>query len=177
METVLFHPKVVHLPIALGLLMPLVAGWAVVALLRGGVGAARQWWLAVVLQAVLVGSAMVSMKTGEHEEERVEDLVGESAIHEHEEAAEGFVWGAGAVLALMVTAGALHGRARWSETIAGLATIGTFAVLFLGYRTGAAGGHLVYDLNAGAAYAKPAHPAAQGGEHGHDHDEHEHDDD
>lgn len=151
MDSLFFHPKVVHIPIALGVLMPLLAAGLLVAWWRGWLPA-RSWALVVALQAVLLGSGMVALQTGESEEERVERVVPEQAIEEHEEAAELFVWASGGVLGLMVLALAIHRRKAGLPTAA-VATLGTLAVLGLGYRTGKAGGDLVYRHDAASVYA------------------------
>jgi uncharacterized membrane protein len=154
MDTLLFHPKVVHIPIALGVLMPLLAGGVLLAWWRGWLPA-RTWVLVVALQGVLLASGMVALQTGEAEEEQVERVVSEQAIEEHEEAAEAFVWASGGVLAVMLLAGALGSR-RAGLPIAAAATLGTLLVLGLGYRTGQAGGALVYEHGAAQAYSGSA---------------------
>lgn len=89
---------------ALGVLMPLIAGGLVFAWWRNWLPW-RAWLVAVGLQIVLVASGVVALRSGEVEEERVERVVSESLIEAHEEAAEVFVWGSGG-------AGADAGRRR-----------------------------------------------------------------
>ncbi|HEU5073611.1 MAG TPA: hypothetical protein VFU02_05550 [Polyangiaceae bacterium] len=151
MDTLFFHPKVVHIPIALGVLMPLLAGGVLLAWWRSWLPA-RSWLLVVALQAVLLGSGIVALQTGEAEEDRVERVVPELAIEEHEEAAELFVAASGGVLTVMLLAGALGARRSGLPTAAA-ATLGTLVVLGLGYRTGQAGGSLVYEHGAAQAYS------------------------
>jgi hypothetical protein len=141
MDTLLFHPKVVHIPMALGVLMPLIAGGLALAWWRNWLPW-RSWVVAVGLQGVLLVYGVVALGTGESEEERVESVVSESLLEAHEEAAEVFVWGSGAVLVIMLVAAAL-GRKRSALPMAAVATLGTLVVLGLGYRTGQAGGSLV----------------------------------
>ena len=142
MDTFLFHPKLVHLPIALGVLMPLVAGGLLLAWWRQWLPG-RAWVVAIALQAVLVASGIVALRSGEAEEDRPEPFVAGSAIEAHEEAAEAFVGASGGVLAVMALALALSTR-RSGSVAALAATVGTVVVLGLGYRTGQAGGDLVY---------------------------------
>lgn len=157
MDSLLFHPKVVHLPIALAVLMPLVSAGLLLAWLRGLLPR-RAWIVAVALQALLVASSVVAMRSGEGEEDRVESVVAESAIEAHEEAAEAFTYAAGAALALFAAASLLpEGVARGA---AGAAVMGSLLVLGLGYRVGQAGGELVYRHGAAAAYASSATAAA-----------------
>ena len=130
METFLFHPKLVHVPMALGVLMPLVAAGLALAWWRGWLPA-RAWLVAIALQLVLVGSGVLALRTGEADEERVEKVVPERLIEAHEEAAEAFVGASAVVLAGMLLALALASR-RAGPPTALAATLGTVAVLALG---------------------------------------------
>ncbi|MCC6214641.1 MAG: hypothetical protein IT376_07215 [Polyangiaceae bacterium] len=156
MESLLFHPKVVHVPMALAVLMPLLAGGLWLAWWRQWLPA-RGWAIAISLQVVLLGSGALALRTGEAEEDRVERVVAERYLEAHEEAAEVFVAASGVVLALMLAAAAL-GRRRAALPTAAAATLGTLVVLGLGYRTGRAGGSLVYEHGAAQAYAAPGAP-------------------
>jgi len=159
MDSIFFHPKIVHLPMALAVLMPLVGAGLAVAWWRAWLPA-RGWVIAVVLQALLVGSSIAALRTGEAEEEVVERVVAESRIEAHEEAAEAFTIAAGVVLGLMVLAlGA--SRTRVGLPVALAATVGTTVVFGLGYQTGQAGGELVYRYGAAAAPVSSA-PGAPG---------------
>ncbi len=154
MDTLFFHPKIVHIPVALGVLMPLIAGAILLAWWRNWLPP-RSWALAVALQAVLLGSGILALQTGESEEDRVEQVVPEVAIEEHEEAAEIFVWVSAGVLGMMLV-GLVAGRRKAGLPVAAAATLGTVVVLGLGYRTGEAGGDLVYRHDAASAYAVSA---------------------
>ena len=150
MDQLIFHPKVVHLPIALAVLMPLISGGVLLGWWRGWFDR-RVWVLVFSLQAALVGSGVLAMNTGEHEEERVEEAVAERYIEAHEEAAEAFVWAAAALLVLM--AGPLvlkDGRARQAVSLG--AFLGTLVVFGLGFKAGEAGGKLVYKYGAAQVY-------------------------
>jgi len=167
------HPKLVHLPIALAVLMPLITTGLLLAWWRGALQR-RTWIVAIALQTMLVGSGLLAMRSGEADEERVESTVSKTAIHAHEEAAEGFVFASAGVLALTLGAGLIR-RERAALAIGGTAVAGTLVVLALGYRTGQAGGELVYRHGAAAALAteqgaQPVQPpaAATGGHHHND---------
>ena len=150
MDELLFHPKLVHLPVALAVLMPLVTGGVLLAWWRGWFDR-RVWVLVFALQALLVGSGALAMNTGEKEEERVERVVAEEHIEAHEEAAEIFVWASGAVLLLMAVPLVLpNGRTRQALLLGGF--FGTLIVFGLGYRAGEAGGRLVYQYGAAQVY-------------------------
>jgi hypothetical protein len=120
--------------------------------------------VAIALQLALVGSGVVALRSGEQEEERVERVVAERLIEDHEEAAEAFVWAAGAILVLQVLAGMLA-REALARGVAAAAVAGTLLVLFLGYRTGEAGGRLVYEHGAASAYTTGAGGGAKAGVH------------
>lgn len=158
------HPMIVHLPIALGVLMPLIAAAILWAWWRG-VLPRPAWWGAVALQGMLVLSGVAALRSGEADEERVEEVVPESAIELHEEAAQVFVAGAGLVLALAIAAALLKDEAR-AKQVAIASAAGTLLVLYLGYRVGEAGGELVYRHDAAAAWASAGAPSEAGGEAG-----------
>lgn len=150
MDQLLFHPKVVHLPIALAVLMPLLTGSVLLAVWRGWLDR-RVWVVLLVLQALLLASGALAMNTGEREEERIEEVVPERHIDAHEEAAEAFVWASAAVLFLMALPLAIsEGRAR--RLLALGAFVGTVVVLGLGSKAGEAGGELVYVHGAAQVY-------------------------
>jgi hypothetical protein len=161
METLLFHPKLVHVPIALAVLMPLLAGGLAVAWWRKWLPW-RGWIVAVALQTVLLGSGALALRSGDAQAERVERVVPEAALEQHEEAAEAFVWASGIVLAMMIAAAALRSR-RVGLPVAALATAGTLVVTGLGYRAGEAGGRLVYQHGAAQVYAQPTGGTAVAG--------------
>lgn len=151
MDALLFHPKLVHVPMALGALMPIIAGGLLLAWWRDWLPR-RGWFVAIGLQSILLGSGIMALRSGEAEEDRVERVVAERYIDAHEEAAEVFVWASGGVLAVMILAAAL-GSGRSGLPTAAAATLGTLLVLGLGYRTGQAGGSLVYQHGAAQAYS------------------------
>src|SRR5690349_22637683 len=150
------HPAVVHLPLGLAMLMPALAAGFAYALWTGRVGH-RAWLSVVALQALLLASGLVALKTGEAEEDRAEAVVPESAIHGHEEAAEQFVWAAGATLALAGLAPFFRQRPV-ERALTGAMVLATLVVAGLGIRVGHAGGQLVYVHGAASVYV----PAAPG---------------
>jgi hypothetical protein len=136
------HPALVHIPLGVAAVLPLVAfalagGWAAGWLPR------RSWWLAVLLQAIVLGGGLWAQRTGEQDEEIAEDRVSEAVIEAHEEAAEGFVWASGALLLLMVAAGGLP-KEGFARGLAVAGAVGSLATAGLGLRVGHAGGEIVY---------------------------------
>jgi uncharacterized membrane protein len=160
MELMPLHPKLVHLPIALAVLMPFVS-FGLAAAWWTGFLPRRAWLVAVALQAVLVVGALASLRTGDADEERVERVVAERFIDQHEEAAEAFTWAAGAVLLLALVPLALRDD-RTARRVAAAAVLGTVVVTGLGYRVGEAGGRLVYRHGAAVAWSGGAAARAGG---------------
>ncbi len=151
MNSVPLHPSIVHIPIALAVLMPLVAGGLLLAWWRGWFPR-RVLIVAVLMQATLVGTSFAALETGEGDEERVEKvLASEAGLEAHEEAAEGFFLATIAVLVLM-GAGALIPKESVGRGALAVAVVGTLVVAGLGYRVGHAGGELVYLDGAARAY-------------------------
>lgn len=152
------HPAIVHFPIVLAVLVPILASVVFWAIERGHVS--RWSWLAVAaLQLAVVGSGWAAIETGEHEEERVERIVAERHIEAHEEAAERFL--ALAVLALpLAAAGLLAGRL--GAVNRGLTLAISLAVLAAVADTGHEGGELVYRHGAASAYLEPGGANAGG---------------
>lgn len=150
------HPAVVHFPIALAILVPLLAA-LVLGAIRGGIVPARGWLVVVLAQFLFAGSAWFAAETGEDQEERVEKVVAERHIETHEEAAE-WLFRIAVVGALVSGAGLLAGRAGSIGRIATLA-VGVAAIA-ASVQAGRTGGALVYEHGAASAYAGKHLPAA-----------------
>jgi uncharacterized membrane protein len=143
------HPAIVHFPIVLAFLLPLVVGVAWFAV-RRGVPATRAWTGVVAFGALLFFSAWLSVRTGNQQEERVEDAISaEQPLHAHEEAAERFLVIAGIALALLPLglAGGRLGQA--GRVVSAVASLGLIAAV---YPVGKSGGELVYEHGAAQAY-------------------------
>lgn len=144
------HPAIVHLPLALAMLIPLLALGLAVAIHRGKL---PRWVWAVALgsQLLMVGAGFVGMQTGEGDEERVERVVPESAIEAHEEAAELFVWSAAGVAVLFVLGVALP-KPSWRSGAMAASTVAAVAVAALALNVGRLGGELVYQHGAASTF-------------------------
>jgi uncharacterized membrane protein len=143
------HPAIVHFPIVFAVLLPIVAVAALWAI-RRGTPVRRAWLFPLVLAAALSVSAFVAVKSGQAQADRVENVVGEGAVHGHEEAAELFLVLSGVLLAVVAVGLAPGVAGRAARTVATLAALGLLAA---GYRVGASGGDLVYRHGAASVYA------------------------
>ncbi len=146
------HPAVVHFPIALAVIIPLFAFIAAVAISKRFVPP-HTWIAIVLLQGLLVGSAWFALETGEDQEERVEEVVAENYIEEHEEAAERFMWLAAIGLGVLGT-GLLPGGAGAVGRVIGV--LATIVILGAAIPVGHSGGELVYKHGAANAYLPAA---------------------
>lgn len=150
------HPAVVHFPIVLAVLLPFFMIGALIAVRRGA-RPKRAWALPAGLALLLLMSTYVAVKTGEAQEEIVESVVAERVIHEHEEAAEGFLIAVG-ILTLIGGAGLVRGRV--GQVARGIALAGSLAVLVMGARVGHSGGEMVFKHGAASAYVSGGVAAA-----------------
>lgn len=142
------HPLVVHFPIVLVVLLPIVAVVALWAIRKGA--APRRAWLAPLAVGIaLTVSAFVAVRTGSAQEDRVERVVPEQAIDTHEEAAERFLVLSG-VLVLVAATGLARGTIGQAGRL--LTTVGALGLVAAGVQVGHSGGQLVYRDGAASAY-------------------------
>ena len=156
------HPAVIHFPIVLAVVLPIVAlvGTIVV---RRGVAPLKGWGVAVLLAAALAGSAWVATETGEEQEERVERVVGERALDSHQDSAKLFTIAAAVVVVISLAGlrrGALGAFAR------GVTLAGSLVLVGMAFNVGRLGGELVYRHGAASAYTRGPTTNAAGGEVG-----------
>jgi uncharacterized membrane protein len=144
------HPAVVHFPIVLTFLLPLVALGALWHARRNP-GSRGAWMLTVALAGALTASAWMAVETGEGDEEGAEQVVPEAALESHEEAAERFLLLSAGIL-LVAGAGLLRGRIGTGARLA--TTAGAFGLVVAGALVGHSGGELVYRHGAAAAHAQ-----------------------
>ena len=142
------HPALVHIPLGLAIIMPFFTVLVYI-LIRQGRLDARSWLLPVILQLVIVAFSFVAMKSGENEEDKVEKVVKEVFIEEHEEAAK--VYLATAILSLAALAFGLKEGAK-KDTVRSASILLLFAAMGAVMYTGKLGGELVYKHGASSAY-------------------------
>lgn len=143
------HPALVHLPLALAVLVPLVALFVWLGQ-KSGKLSPQTWMLVIGLQLLLVGSGYLSMQLGENDEETVEHFVkNEAAIETHEEAAELFVFSEAALLVLIIAAGFL-GKIPYLKPFSVLTSV---VLMITALNAGHTGGKLIYEEGAAQAYS------------------------
>lgn len=150
------HPAVVHFPIVLMFILPLVALGAAWAIHDGA--RLRNWGWAVLVAAALTGSAWIAVDAGHDQAEKVEKVIGERLVEQHEDAGDLFTYAATVVLGLSLL-GLLRGATGKTSRV--LTVLGAVVVAVLGVRAGKYGGELVYQHGAASAYAQPAPGAAE----------------
>jgi uncharacterized membrane protein len=146
------HPAIVHFPIVLALLLPLLIGGALWSIRRGAV-VRRAWFVPTAFAAALVASAWLSVQTGDAQSERVEQVVGAAPLDSHEDLAEAFLTSS-VVMAVLTAAGLLGGRPGRAARV--LTGVGSLALAGLVVRGGHTGGELVYRHGAANAYTAAA---------------------
>jgi len=147
------HPAIVHFPIALFILAPIVALgslWAI----RKGARPVRAWGLTLAVLGALFITTWLAVETGENDEDVVERVVPRDAVHEHEEIAETFLLLTGVVL--VVSAAGLVPVPAVARTARILGTVGTFVLVVIGWKVGHTGGDLVYKHGAASAFTELA---------------------
>ncbi len=134
------HPALIHFPIVLMIFLPVVAVGALLAI-RGGLRPSRAWAFPLGLAAVLAVSSFAAVRTGQAEEERVDEQVPTTMIETHEEAGERFLILSG-ILVVVMAAGLIRGGVGRAARVVGVA--GALALTVAGYQVGHSGGQVVY---------------------------------
>jgi len=153
------HPAIVHFPIVLTVLLPLLVAGAFL-LARKGTPIRTAWLGVTAAAALLAGSSWLAVETGEQQEERVEDITGETAVETHADRAELFLYFAAGTL-LLTAAGLARGRVGQAGRVA--ATAAALALLPAGYLVGHSGGELVYKYGAAQAYVSATSAGGEAG--------------
>ncbi|MEO8083733.1 MAG: DUF2231 domain-containing protein [Ardenticatenales bacterium] len=145
------HPVIVHFPIVLMILQPIVLIGAFMAVRRGA-SLKMAWGVAAAFAVLLAISAFAATQTGEDTEREVKNTIGQELIEEHAEGAELFrnLAIVGAVIVLI--AFALGGAGRAARMVSPVFAIG---LIWFGYQAGHSGGALVYEHGAASAYSTP----------------------
>ncbi|HYD54687.1 MAG TPA: transglutaminaseTgpA domain-containing protein [Gemmatimonadaceae bacterium] len=142
------HPLVIHFPIVFAVLLP-IAVIAALVTIRRGASPRRAWTPPLALAAALTLSAFAATQSGGAEEDRVERVVGEQALHEHEEAGERFLVLSG-VLLLVAAVGLAPRTVGQAARV--VTAVGAIVLVGAGLQVGHSGGSLVYQHGAASAY-------------------------
>ncbi|MCB0376962.1 MAG: hypothetical protein KDD33_00590 [Bdellovibrionales bacterium] len=160
-----YHPMVVHLPIALAIIIPILSLflWGAIKCKKAS---AKSWGILVVLTALYLVSSLAAVKSGEFDEDLVEDKIGKKLVHEHEERGEKIPWVAG-VLLIAYTVTYVTGRSKLSWTHK-LCTVLSIAAVYPIILAGHSGGQLVYKHGAASAHTKDNGAINQNLDEGHE---------
>jgi uncharacterized membrane protein len=153
------HPAIVHVPLGLSFAIPIVALAALLWFWRGR-SVTAVWLVVILLQCMVVGGALVALRTGEADEERVERIVGERPLETHESASKQFL--AIAAASLLVSIIVLVPRvSRRGALIA--AVVATLVTAGMAVRAGHSGGEVVYVHGGARAHIAPSAGAGREG--------------
>lgn len=144
------HPKLVHLPLGLAIILPFVLGFLQIGIWRKWFEP-RVWWVGAILCGFCFLGSVVATKSGGDEWSHVEKIVGEQALEAHAEAGEHFRNLMFVVLSVVV-AGLITPSQKLKNIVYTLAVFGSLGALFVGAYAGHLGGQLVYQKGGASAY-------------------------
>lgn len=154
-----FHPIIVHFPIALTFILPLLI--LVFAFMIKSKKMPHQTWLIIIgLQLFTTATGYIALDSGENDEDAVEKVLDKKLIHEHEEAAEIFVGATVVALVLSVAAFFLKTEIQFIAQL--VVCFVSLTSCYLAYNTGSLGGELVYVHGATNAYEKGSGGSSEG---------------
>ncbi|MGD8699451.1 MAG: hypothetical protein PVJ43_09185 [Gemmatimonadales bacterium] len=163
------HPALVHFPIVFTFILPVIALGALW-MIRRGTPPRRAWAPVVVVTGLLAASSWLAVQTGGAQEDRVEGVVAERPLENHEESGERFLLLSVVGLGVM-GAGFLRGRAgrvgRWAGAVA------AGVLLLAGWQVGHTGGELAYRHGAAAVYHQSTAVGARSPDGDHDGADHD----
>ncbi len=151
------HPIAAHFPIVLGVILPVLAllmWWAI----KKEYLQQKAWILVVFLALAYGVSSFVAVELGEKDEDKVEKVVSEKVIEEHEEAGELIPWVASGLF-LISLAGFVPKKSQHFRLA--LVVLSLAAIIPLA-NTGHTGGKLVYQYGAANAHLSKEYKALVG---------------
>lgn len=151
------HPIAAHFPIVLGVLLPVLA-FAVWWAIRKEYFQQKAWVFVVFLALAYGISSFAAVELGEEDEDKVEKVVSEEVIEEHEEAGEMIPWVATGLFLISLAGFVPKNSHRFRLA---LAVLSLAAILPLA-NTGHTGGQLVYQYGAANAHLKGEYKALVG---------------
>jgi uncharacterized membrane protein len=143
------HPALVHFPIALSVVLPLLA-LAFTFMIVKKSWPRQVWWTLVVLQVLNLGVTKLAEEQGEEDEEKIEHMVGvdETMLERHEEWGERYMKTQVASTAIVLLS-VVPKVWPWGAYVYSATTLGSAYVAF---QAGHTGGDLVYKGGAGSAH-------------------------
>ncbi len=151
MDGLPWHPAIVHLPLSLAVLIPLLGGTLWWVARKDDQLAGWVFRLPLGAQIMALVTAIISQRTGDADHSRVKEVVDIAIIHAHEEAGEMFTIACGVVLAIWFASAAAR-EAKVARTAALIAIVAGLVAGGLGLRAGHLGGELVYTHGAAEAW-------------------------
>ena len=163
MNPVPLHPALVHVPLGIAVVAPLLAIVLAVAVWRTSLPA-RIFVLLAGMQAIALAAGLLAFQAGKQEEERVEAGVSEQLLESHEEGAERFLWSSG--VALLCSTGILFLRDRKLARWAALASVtASLATAGFGIAAGKSGGAVAYGSGVAGVSSPPTSERDEEREH------------
>ena len=145
MESLPLHPAIVHLPIGIALMLPILNilfFW----LFKTGKAKREASMILIIMHLGLATTSFLAMQLGEIEEEKIEHQIDHNALENHEHKGEFY---AQATIALaLVSVLLVFTRGRRFEQVLGLLFIGQIILIFFTYQVGHSGAQLVYKHDA-----------------------------
>ncbi|MDH5720978.1 MAG: hypothetical protein OEZ13_10275 [Spirochaetia bacterium] len=153
----MLHPMVIHLPLGLMFLVPII----LILIWRKNQENSEinlfdsdLWKILIIVLALMTVGSMFSMMTGEHDEDIVEKIIQEDIIETHEGLAKVFTISVVFLFAGSIVVAFLKGALRQKLTLFILAL--SVLVIIIGGFTGKKGGELVYQHKAADAFGAKA---------------------
>ncbi len=143
------HPILVHFPIALSFLLPILA-LVFAFFIKTKKMNSSMWAIIMGLHLFTVGMGYLSLETGETEEDTVVKIVDKDLIADHEKYAEIYVGVTVLATVLSVVAFFIQANLQMYLQLANVVVLVIAA--FFAYETGEHGGELVYKHGAARAY-------------------------
>jgi len=154
MEGLPTHPVVVHLPLVLAVLLPLVSGAIGYAVWKGR-ASGRLWAWVVAGHFVLFASAGAASLLGEADARRIQTRIDADVVEVHEAEGHRLLFASGITFALAL-AGLVLQRPKQRHTAMAATFAFGLACAALGVLAGRGGAVLVYQHGAAAAWSEPA---------------------
>ena len=144
------HPAFVHLPLGLCMVLPMLS-FLFLVLLKDEKFWPKVWAPILLLQLGLTGAVYLAAEMGDDQAKKVEKVVSEKFIEEHEESADQLL--IATIVSLVISAGSFYLQSRKPKSSSRwVSLVAQVAVLGMAMRVGHSGGSLVYKHNAGSAY-------------------------